>query len=68
MMLSRMDQDRDLPLNHGQIGEGWRAPCGCVAGAPYWGTASPPPPAVHHLLWGAALCWAGVSLCCTEES
>ena len=42
MMLSRSGRDKGLPLDHGQIGEGRRAPWGCVAGAPYRGTASPP--------------------------
>ena len=44
MMLSRLGRDTSPHLDRGQIGEGRRAPWGCVAGAPYWGTASPPPP------------------------
>ena len=44
MMLSRTGRDRDPPLGRGQTGEGRRAPWGCAAGAPYRGTASPPPP------------------------
>ena len=44
MMLSRTGWDRNPPLGRGQTGEGRRAPWGCAAGAPYRGTASPPPP------------------------
>ena len=32
-----------------QIDKGRQAPWGCVAGAPYWGTASPPPPPESQL-------------------
>ena len=44
MMLSRTGRDRDPPLGRRHTGEGRRAPWGCAAGAPYRGTASPPPP------------------------
>ena len=44
MMLSRTGRERDPPLGRGQTAEGRRAPWGCAAGAPYRGTASPPPP------------------------
>ena len=44
MMLSRTGRDKDPPLGRSQTGEGQRAPWGCAAGAPYRGTASPPPP------------------------
>ena len=44
MMPSRTGWDR-CPLSvAGQTDEGRRAPWGCAAGAPYRGTASPPPP------------------------
>ena len=44
MMLSRTGwDDTPLPVAN-QTAEGRRAPWGCAAGAPYRGTASPPPP------------------------
>ena len=44
MMLSRTGRD-STPLSvAGQTDEGRQAPWGCAAGAPYQGTASPPPP------------------------
>ena len=44
MMLSWTGRD-GTPLSvAGQTDEGRRAPWGCAAGAPYRGTASPPPP------------------------
>ena len=51
MMLSRTGRDRDPPIDCGHIDEVWRAPWGCVAGAPYQGTTSPPPPpcCVHFI-------------------
>ena len=46
MMLSRTGlDDTPLPVAY-QTAEGRRAPWGCAAGAPYRGTASPPPPPV----------------------
>ena len=56
MMLNQTGRDRDPPLGRGQTDEGRQAPWGCAAGAPYRGTASPPPPpvctalCVHRLL------------------
>ena len=44
MMLTRTGRDRDPPLGRVHTIAGWRAPWGCAAGAPYRGTASPPPP------------------------
>ena len=44
MMLSRTGWDRTPLSVAGQTDEGRRAPWGCAAGAPYRGTASPPPP------------------------
>ena len=43
MMLSRTGWDRTPLSVAGQTNEGRRAPWGCAAGAPYRGTASPPP-------------------------
>ena len=46
MMLSRTGWDKTpLPVACRTV-EGRRAPWGCAAGAPYRGTASPPPPCV----------------------
>ena len=44
MMLSRTGWDRTPLSVAGQTEESRRAPWGCAAGAPYRGTASPPPP------------------------
>ena len=47
MMLSRTGWDKTpLPVAC-QTVEGRRAPWGCAAGAPYRGTASPPPHDIH---------------------
>jgi len=49
MMLSRTGWDKTpLPVAC-QTVEGRRAPWGCAAGAPYRGTASPPPPPWLHV-------------------
>ena len=59
MMLSRTGWgETSLPVAFQTVG-GRRAPWGCAAGAPYWGTASPPPLLV---LCCVVLC--GVVLCC----
>ena len=54
MMLCRTGWDGNPPLSRGQTDEGWRAPWGCAAGAPYRGTTSPPPP--HGWLWCVCVC------------
>ena len=58
MMLSRTGWDGNPPLGRGQTDEDRRAPWGCAAGAPYRGTASPPPPPAWQ-----ALIMAQVLLC-----
>ena len=50
MMLSRTGWgETSLPVAFQTVG-GRRAPWGCAAGAPYRGTASPPPPWSPHAL------------------
>ena len=49
MMLSRTGWDITPLSVAGQTEEGRRAPWGCAAGAPYRGTASPPPPPLEWL-------------------
>ena len=50
MMLSRTGWgETSLPVAF-QTVEGRRAPWGCAAGAPYRGTASPPPPPQVYVL------------------
>ena len=74
MMLSRTGWDETpLPVAY-QTAEGRRAPWGCAAGAPYWGTASPPPPlCVWTLACGAvgrscALSYAVCVLCPSADN
>ena len=51
MMLSRTGWgETSLPVAF-QTVEGRRAPWGCAAGAPYRGTASPPPPPLCVCVW-----------------
>ena len=68
MMLSRTGWDvTPLPVAR-QTVEGRRAPWGCAAGAPYRGTASPPPPVLCCVvLCCVVLCFVVfrcVVLCC----
>ena len=59
MMLSRTGWDvNPLPVAC-QTVEGRRAPWGCAAGAPYRGTASPPPPPVRAHLYFFKQCGCG---------
>ena len=58
MMLSRTDWDvTPLPVARQSV-EGRLAPWGCAAGAPYRGTASPPPPVSMciHVQQSASVC------------
>ena len=54
IMLSRTCWDRTPISVAGKTDEGRRAPWGCAAGAPYRGTASPPPPPLAFVC--TALC------------
>ena len=57
MMLSRTGWgETSLPVAFQTVG-GRRAPWGCAAGAPYRGTASPPPPSMcFHMHMHARVC------------
>ena len=58
MMLSRTGWgETSLPVAFQTVG-GRRAPWGCAAGAPYRGTASPPPP-----VWVGGCVWVWVCVC-----